>query len=90
MHETKILEVKDALSRNMVELRRQKKMSQAKLAELIGKTPKTVNEIEGGKSWPDHATVQLIAKALNVDTADLFADPNMVAALNYRIRNESK
>lgn len=88
MHETKVLEVKEALSRNMVELRKRLKMSQAKLAEAIGKSVQTVNTIESGKTWPDHATVQLIAKALEVDTADLFADPSMVSTLNYLRNNK--
>ena len=88
MYETKVLEVKTALSKNMIELRKRQKMSQAKLAEVIGKSVKTVNEIEVGKAWPDHATIQLIAKALSVDETDLFNDPNMVSTLNYLRNNK--
>lgn len=88
MHETKVLEIKDALSKNMVEHRKRLKMSQVKLAEIVGKSPKTINEIEIGKSWPDHATIQLIAKALGIDETDLFNDPNMVSTLNYLRNNK--
>jgi transcriptional regulator with XRE-family HTH domain len=83
MHETKVLDVKTALSKNMIELRRKQKMSQAKLAEAIGKSVQTINTIESGKTWPDHSTIQAIAKALEVDETDLFNDPGIVAALNF-------
>lgn len=90
MHETKVLDVKTALSKNMIELRKRQSppMSQAKLAEAIGKSVQTINTIESGKTWPDHATIQSIAKALGVDETDLFNDPNMVSTLNYLRNNK--
>jgi transcriptional regulator with XRE-family HTH domain len=88
MHETKVLEIKDALSKNMIELRKQQKMSQAKLAEAIGKSVQTINTIESGKTWPDHATIQAIAKALGAEETDLFNDPSMVSTLNYLRNNK--
>lgn len=85
MNETKVLEIKTALSKNMIELRKRQSppMSQAKLAEAIGKSVQTVNTIESGKSWPDHATIHAIAKALGVEETDLFNDPTLVSALKY-------
>jgi transcriptional regulator with XRE-family HTH domain len=83
MNETKCLEVKDALSKNLVALRKKHGFSQAKLAELIEKSAKTVNEIETGKAWPDHRTIQLLAKVLGVEETDLFNDPNLIGALKY-------
>jgi len=85
---TKTLEVKDALSKNMVELRKKLGLSQAGLAELIGKSVQSVNKIETGNSWPDHNTIQLIAKALSVEETDLFNDPTMVSTLNYLRNNK--
>jgi transcriptional regulator with XRE-family HTH domain len=85
LNETKTLDIKEALKTNIVALRKKKGMSQAKLADLIGKSVKTVNEIEGGKTWPDHTTVKLIAQALDVGETDLFNDPGLVAAYNYQL-----
>jgi transcriptional regulator with XRE-family HTH domain len=83
MHETKVLEVKEALSKNIVKFRKELGISQAKLAEAIGKSVQTINTIESGKTWPDHSTIHSIAKALGVEETDLFNDPNMVSTLNY-------
>jgi len=88
MNETKVLEVKTALSTNILNLRKKQGFSQLKLAEMIGKSVKTVNEIETGKSWPDHSTIQLLSKALAVEETDLFNDPNMVSTLNYLRNNK--
>ncbi len=69
-------------------LRKKQGFSQLKLAELIGKSVKTVNEIEIGKSWPDHSTIQLLSKALGVEETDLFNDPNLVSTLKYLRNNK--
>lgn len=88
MNETKVLEVKSALSKNVLAFRKKAGLSQLKLAEAIGKSVKTVNEIETGRSWPDHATIQLLSKALGVEETDLFNDPNMVSAMKYLLDNK--
>ncbi len=77
------MDAKTALKSNIVELRKKIGLSQGELAERIGKSQKTMSEIENGKVWPDHKTIQLIAKGLNVEETDLFTDPNMLHTLKY-------
>lgn len=53
----------------LVQLRAQKTMSQRKLAELAGVTNSTISRIESDTVKPDPATLDKIAKALDVDKA---------------------
>lgn len=52
-------------------LRKQRSLSQEKLAELIRRDPRTVVAIEAGKRNPTLKTMQKIARALNVPLSEL-------------------
>ena len=51
----------------LVQLREDKVISQRKLAELAGVTNSTISRIEADAVNPDHATLEKLAKALEVD-----------------------
>jgi len=53
-------------------LRKQMKLSQAKLAVLANLDPSTVNQIEVGARQPNTKTLEKIAAVLEVDVAELF------------------
>lgn len=56
----------------LVKVREQMSMSQRKLAELAGVTNSTISRIEADTVKPDPATLEKIAKALEVDKTILF------------------
>ena len=56
----------------LVQLREEKRISQRKLAELAGVTNSTISRIEADAVKPDPATLEKIAKALEIDKTLLF------------------
>lgn len=60
------------LANNMKFYRKQLHFSQEKLAEKAGASTNYIALIENGKYFPSLPMIQQIAKALNVDTLDLF------------------
>ena len=53
-------------------IRKEKGLSQAKLAVLADLDPSTVNQIEVGARWPNTKTLEKIAAVLGVGVADLY------------------
>lgn len=70
--------LKIKLGKKIQLLRKQKKMTQDKFAELIGIDPKNVSKIENGNNYPAAETIASIAKALNVDIYELFVFENAI------------
>ncbi len=64
--------LKKNLGKRIQTLRKQKKFTQDKFAELIGIDPKSVSKIENGNNYPSPETISSIAKALNVNIYELF------------------
>ncbi len=64
------------LNKNLKYYRLQKKMTKKELASLIGVTPMAVTYYENGKRKPDMRTIQAMAKALGVKTADFLQNRN--------------
>jgi transcriptional regulator with XRE-family HTH domain len=83
MIDMKQVDIKEALKSNIKNLRDKAGMNQSELANAAGLSQKAISEIESGKTWPDHKTVALLAKALRVAETDLFNDPGLVAAYNF-------
>jgi len=50
----------------------QRRMSQAELAELVGRRPETINRVVNGHVRPSHATRRRIATALGMNSDTLF------------------
>ena len=62
---------KELLGMRVREIRKQRQLSQEKLAERIGLDPKQISRIEGGKSAPSFETLESIARNLQVEMKDL-------------------
>lgn len=60
------------LANNMRYYRKQKHLSQEKLAERAGASANYIALIENGKYFPSLPMIQQIAKALEIDSLDLF------------------
>lgn len=72
------MSLKIQLGKKIQLLRKQKKMTQDKFAELIGIDPKSVSKIENGNNYPAAETIASIAKALDVDVYELFVFDNEI------------
>lgn len=60
------------LSRNLKIFRTNKKVTQDQLEELSGVSKYTISDIETCESWPKDETLEKLAKALEIQTADFF------------------
>jgi transcriptional regulator with XRE-family HTH domain len=61
-----------AFGKRFAEVRRARGYTQEKLAEKANITPLSVGYIEQGRRWPRIATLQNLAKCLDVNLAELF------------------
>ncbi len=78
--------LKEQLGQNIQILRKKKKLTQEKFAELIGIDSKNVSKIEIGKNYPAAETLSLIIKALDIEPYELFIFDNNI---NYeKMKNE--
>ena len=59
---------------NLKIFRKNRNVSQAKLAELCGSSQAYIAEIEVGKKFPSHNMIERIAYALDVESYRLFQD----------------
>jgi transcriptional regulator with XRE-family HTH domain len=59
------------LGKNIKRIRRNKNLTQEKLAEMVKVTPKYIQYIESGKRSPSLKSLYKIAKALDVQVKDL-------------------
>ena len=57
---------------NLKDLRKKRKISQLKLAELCESTQAYIAEIEVGKKFPSPVMIERIASALNIESYCLF------------------
>ncbi|MBQ7725210.1 MAG: helix-turn-helix domain-containing protein [Lachnospiraceae bacterium] len=62
-------------------MREQKKMTQLKLAEMLGVTDKTISKWETGKGYPDITLLEPIANAFHISVTELIS--------GNRIKNEN-
>ncbi len=66
------MSLKHQLGQKIQILRKKRRLTQEKFAELIGIDPKNVSKIENGNNYPSSETLTSIAKALDVDIYELF------------------
>jgi len=59
---------------NLKNLRKNRKLSQLKLANLCGSTQAYIAEIEVGKKFPSPSMIERIASALGIESSRLFQD----------------
>ncbi|MDR1108263.1 MAG: helix-turn-helix transcriptional regulator [Spirochaetaceae bacterium] len=79
--------IRDILARNIKENRRKRGLTQAKLAEKADITTQYIAMIEVSRKFPTPEMLERIAKALEIETYQLFsADPTVEAALERLYR----
>ena len=66
------MELKKDLGRKIQTLRKERKMTQERLAELVGIDPKNISRIENGNNYHSPENLSAIAQALNVEIYELF------------------
>ena len=64
--------LKEKLGKRIQELRKQRKLTQEKFAELVGIDAKNISKIESGRNYPSAETLASISKTLNVELYELF------------------
>jgi len=72
MKTTKKYDIKKMLGANIKLIRKKRKMTQERLAELIDIAPPNISYIENGKFAPSIETLQKIAAALEVEPYELY------------------
>ena len=86
--------VSDYLSRNMLNLRQARKLSQAELSSLSGLPRSTVTHIESGSGNPSLRNLVKLANALGVSIEELLARPrnevNLVRSMDLPTKTKSK
>ena len=64
--------LKHDLGQRIQKLRKDRKITQEQLAELVGIDPKNISRIEKGNNYPTAENLTSIAKALHVEIYELF------------------
>ena len=64
--------LKEKLGKRIQEIRKSKKLTQEKLAEMVGLDTPNLSNIERGKRFVSSETLEKIIKALNVKEKELF------------------
>ena len=64
--------LKQNLGQKIQRLRKELKLTQEALAEIVGIDPKNISKIENGNNYPSPETLTAIANALKVDIYELF------------------
>ncbi|MDR0301832.1 MAG: helix-turn-helix transcriptional regulator [Treponema sp.] len=63
--------LRKSLSANIRHYRAKYSFSQEKLAEIVGLSDQTINDIEGCRTWVSDKTIVKISRALNVEVYQL-------------------
>ena len=69
--DSKLLEIRMILSRNLKEQRKKLGYSQEKFAEISGLSVQTINDIEGGRKWVSDKTITKLSAALHIECYQL-------------------
>lgn len=64
--------IKEQLGLRIQEIRKNRGLNQADLSEMIGVDAKHISRLETGTTFPSPATLEELAKALNVSVMTLF------------------
>jgi len=66
---------RELLSANIKLKRKELRISQEKLAELVDVSYQTIHDIEGCRTWVSDKTLQAISKALDIELYELLYPP---------------
>ena len=65
--------IKQLLGKRIKEIRKKRGLTQEKLAELASIEIPSLSNIENGKNYPNHETLEKLSTALNVRPYELFS-----------------
>lgn len=77
------MELKKELGKNIQKYRKLNKITQEKLAELIGVEINSISSIETGKYFPSPDNLVKIATSLNTDISNLFSFKDDLTSKDY-------
>lgn len=66
------MSIKNLLGKRIQEIRKSKKLTQEKLAELVSLDISSISNIENGKYYPTAENLDKILKILEIEPAELF------------------
>lgn len=72
------MKIETILSKNVKNLRKKAGFTQEELSAVAGVSLSVIHTIEYKTKWPELVTLNLIAKALHVDTSRLFQDDSEI------------
>ena len=64
--------IKQRFAKNLKKLRKSRKLTQEKLAELVGVDFRYISFLENAKSFPSCDLIEKLAAALNIDSSEFF------------------
>ncbi len=64
--------LKQLFAENLKKIRKQRGLTQEKLAELVNVAPRHISFIETARSFPSSDLLEKLSKVLNTDYSDLF------------------
>jgi transcriptional regulator with XRE-family HTH domain len=76
--------LQDVFIANLKKFRKQKKLSQMKLAERCGTAASYIGEIEIGRKFPSITLIEKIAAVLDIEAYRLFVDDALASAHNEK------
>lgn len=78
MKEIQGLDSKKAFSENLKRLRQGSGLTQVELSKKTGLTQASLSHLEQGLRWPDHATIEALAKAFKCEHTDITSHPDLL------------
>lgn len=78
------LEIRQNFASNISRLRKNAKLNQSKLADILSYSDKAISKWENGDTIPDVATMHKIAEYFNVTIDDLISNKNVIKKSNAR------
>ena len=85
-----ISRVEKLLGSQIARIRKERDITQAKLAEMIDVTIETISRLERGVSIPSLRTLETISNALNVPLKELFDFECTMKSMNSEMEKETK
>ena len=72
------MNTKELLGLKVKEFRKQRKITQEKLAEIVGVDNGYISKLEVGQNFPSISTLEKIAQALDVELYEFFQYTNII------------
>lgn len=84
-----VIELKETLSKNIKKYRKGR-FTQETLAEAIGVSSQSINDIEGKRRWPREETLVKLADILGIEIYELFIPPETLINKNNNVLDIEK